>query len=168
MKETINAWLTIGDEHAVLCQFCSSNINPYIPYITVLQLKMDIQYVYGALHQSILLTSSTFPDKHFHTKDGIACWEELMDTYTLETNMSTPSSNITSLTWNTNPTTQLDLLNSLETKKRPTLNWTPSPRHPCTQKKGNGWCSLWSLPSQERMLTWLTISALTLKHGLNL
>ena len=42
---------------------------------------MDIQWVHGALRQSILQTGSAIIEKHQSTKDGIAAWKELFDTH---------------------------------------------------------------------------------------
>ena len=79
--DTIRLWLTMGDEDDVLHQLRILKVHPYIQYITPIQFSLDIQWVHGALRQSILLNGSAIIDKHSPTKDGIAAWKELFDTH---------------------------------------------------------------------------------------
>jgi hypothetical protein len=69
---TICTWLKLGNENAVLLQLRQLKVHPYIHFISALQFSMDIQWVHGALRQSVLQNGAAIIDKHAIIKDGSA------------------------------------------------------------------------------------------------
>ena len=73
-----HAWMILGNAKAVLAWALSRNLHLSLPFISPSQFVQDLQWLHGAMLQSIQTRGRTIVKKHSSTQDGIAAWHQFL------------------------------------------------------------------------------------------
>ena len=78
LPETHNAWMVLGNARAVLAWGLSRNLHSSLPFMSPSQFVQDLQWLCGAMLQSIMHRGRVLVKKCAATQDGIAAWHHFL------------------------------------------------------------------------------------------